>query len=205
MQDLLQEDGIHRGIVLPTVLLLSDAMQRLIIGVIYVLFRPFSCVAFCCWEIIQAVWDIVYTTFEVSLLVVYDLLAVPCLLLSVCVWLVWVVICKLWIFMRGLVAVSILVFPFVASNENLRNQIFPRLIAAKTSFERLLQNWIQEGRRLRLGERHAMDLLHETLPVPETGIDYNVNNIAQRLEAFTYTEARNYDMFIDAVEMRHTN
>ena len=83
VQDLQDQDGIHRGIVLPILLVIADIVRLLFTAATFVLYRPLSCLATCGLEVALAAADVSYVLATVLLWVTYDAICIPWMLACV--------------------------------------------------------------------------------------------------------------------------
>ncbi|XP_076438499.1 uncharacterized protein LOC143277516 [Babylonia areolata] len=81
VQDLQAADGIHRGVVLPVLLLLLHMLHQLLFAAAYLLWRPLACLLACGLEVGVAGLDVAGVVAWAVLCVLWDALCVPWLLL----------------------------------------------------------------------------------------------------------------------------
>ncbi|XP_070203314.1 uncharacterized protein [Littorina saxatilis] len=83
VQDLQDEDGIHRGIVLPIFLVIAHILKQLVLASAYVIYRPLNCVAACGLEVVVAAGDVGYVLGSAMLWIAFDALCIPWLVICV--------------------------------------------------------------------------------------------------------------------------
>ena len=83
VQDLQDQDGIHRGIVLPVLLVIADIVRLLFTAATFMLYRPLSCLATCGLEVMLAAADVSYVLATALLWVTYDAICIPWMLACV--------------------------------------------------------------------------------------------------------------------------
>ncbi|KAL8598406.1 hypothetical protein ACOMHN_032683 [Nucella lapillus] len=145
VQDLQDEDGIHRGIVLPILLLLVDIVHQMLFVGAFVVYRPLHCFLACGLEVGMTVVDVTYVVGASLLWVVWDAVCVPWLAVCVAARLLCFLLSTLAgvvrVCMLGLVlALSFGLPAFMAApnnNQALRGQI-PELIQAGVEWLRQL-------------------------------------------------------------------
>lgn len=173
VQDAVREDGFHRGILLPVILLLFDALSHLTVAAAYILVRPFLCLFSCGFEIVVALIDIIYTLLIAVVMVAFDLVCIPWLLLGVCFRLVWAVLCRVWAVTGLAVSVGILALPFILGNEEWKNMlqacfssVLVRIQVAANKLMRHMQQleeWL-DRERVREGEQHREPRRSQSYP-----------------------------------------
>lgn len=83
VQDLQDQDGIHRGIVLPILLVIADIVRLLFTAATFMLYRPLSCLATCALEVALAAADVSFVLATALLWVTYDAICIPWMLACV--------------------------------------------------------------------------------------------------------------------------
>ena len=142
VQDLQDPDGIHRGIVLPILLVLVDIFKQLLFAGAYAFSRPLACCLACGAEVALAVADVGVVLVVALAWVVFDILCIPWMAACVAARLLCSVLSVLAGFVRVcvfcvVVAVSLGVPTFLATpgNQAMRAQL-PELMQAAVEWLR---------------------------------------------------------------------
>ena len=173
VQDLQEEDGIHRGIVLPILLVIVDIIKLLFTTAAFILYRPLNCLATCSLEVVLAAADVSYVLASALLWVIYDIACIPWLLVCMAARLLLVVLSWVVSLMRICLFCVVVIFALgvptflgAPNDQPLRDQLSDLLQVAVEWLRQQLQQHSQQAaqhgqRPLQQAAQHGQRPLHQ--------------------------------------------